>query len=167
MRKETQKASNLPKTSNSISLTPSIETLQKIVKKPNFEDLSREEATDLWVFRYYIKNQGVFLPKFLKSVDWSREPDAQEAMALLDVWDEMKYHDAIFLLSRDFCANNEYSQIQEQDGSKNLLAANTQIIPKKYVRRIREHAINILRKLDTKEISKIHQPFLPLVFILL
>jgi hypothetical protein len=34
----------------------SIETLQKIVKKPNFEDLSREEATNLWVFRYYIKN---------------------------------------------------------------------------------------------------------------
>lgn len=98
----------------------------------------------LWTFRYYLKNNPAALPKFLKSVNWSREPAVNEALQLLEDWAEIKYDDAIFLLSRDFSANDIYLQ-----DSNTLMA-----IQKENLITIRNHAVNILHKLENKEISK-------------
>lgn len=93
------------------------------------------------MFRYYLKKKPEALPKFLKSVYWYRDETAAEALLLLQQWTPINYDDAIFLLSRDFCANKIYT---------NKALASVEILSN-----IREYAVRILDTISSKEISTV------------
>ena len=93
------------------NLVPNKEEKQKllfIMKKPNFSTLPVREKSLVWRMRYFLRDNPDALPKFLKSVTWYIDKNATEALKLTEEWAEIKYDDAIFLLSRDFCANDIY-----------------------------------------------------------
>lgn len=94
------------------NLKPSAEEvaeLFEIMKKPNFSLLTAEDKDKVWTFRYYLKEFPEALPKFLFSVNWMIEKNINEGLKFLDLWKQIEYDDALFLLSHTFCANDIYT----------------------------------------------------------
>lgn len=94
------------------NLKPSAEEvveLYRIMKKPNFSVFTAEEKDKVWTFRYYLKEYPEALPKFLISTNWMIEKNINEGLKFLEMWKQIEYDDALFLLSHIFCANEIYT----------------------------------------------------------
>lgn len=75
---------------------------------PNFYNFSQKEKGYFWRYRYYLKEIGSALPKFLMSVNWRIENNAQIAMVFMENWALIDFDDALFLLSKNFSLNSIY-----------------------------------------------------------
>ena len=94
-------------------LQPKIEEtnkINKILSKPHFTDISKEEKFLIWKYRYFLSKNKDALAKFLHSVNWSYEKEGKEALNLLTNWVSIDYEDALHLISSEFCANDFYSK---------------------------------------------------------
>lgn len=94
------------------NLKPSSEEvveLHAIIKKPNFSVFTPEEKDKVWTFRYYLRSYPDALPKFLISTNWMIEKNITEGLKFLEMWKQIEYDDALFLLSHIFCANELYT----------------------------------------------------------
>lgn len=81
------------------------------------------------------------------SVSWIKDEITAEAFNLLNQWAEIKFDDAIFLLSRNFTANNIYSEASKSGSMREINL------------RIREYAVGVLKKIEIEMLSKsFHSP---------
>lgn len=116
--------------------------IEIILRKPNFSVIDPKERKLIWTFRYYLSQNSIALPKFLKSVYWIKDEVTAEAFKMLEIWAKINYDDAIFLLSRDFSANDCY--VENRGDSAYRREVNF---------KIREYAVQILREVDLKLIN--------------
>jgi phosphatidylinositol 3-kinase len=108
-------------------LKPNAEELrkiQKILDYPPLHEISMEDKSLLWNFRYYLRSNKRALIKFLRCVDWSFAKEMKEATNLIEQWAEISSVDALALLSRFF----------------------------KHIAVVRDYAVSILTKADDDEI---------------
>ena len=117
--------------------------IEEIILEPDHIQLSEGEQFKIWKYRYTLLGDPAFtetsLPKFLKSVNWLKAKEEQEALSLLRVWPEVNIQNALPLLSLDFCANNIY---------------NKKAIPDAFSE-IRQFAVKCLGKATNEEIESI------------
>jgi phosphatidylinositol 3-kinase len=104
--------------------TEEMRKIQRILDYPPLHEISMEDKSLLWQFRYYLKSNKRALIKFLKCVDWGYEQEKKEATRLIEEWAEISTVDALALLSRLF----------------------------KNVDVVRDYAVTILRNADDDEI---------------
>lgn len=85
-------------------LKPSREELAQLTAaiSKQTHDMSAAEKELIWKFRYSLKTEGKALVKFLLSVAWNSDEEAQEATLLLEQWAPIEVDDALFLLSSEF-----------------------------------------------------------------
>ncbi|KAH9426447.1 Phosphatidylinositol 3-kinase catalytic subunit type 3, partial [Dermatophagoides pteronyssinus] len=76
--------------------------LNAIVNYPSTQQLTSEEQDLLWKFRFYLRNQKKALAKFLKTVNWQSNSEAEQAIELMNEWSPMDVDDALELLSPYF-----------------------------------------------------------------
>ncbi|KPM04142.1 phosphatidylinositol 3-kinase catalytic subunit type 3-like protein [Sarcoptes scabiei] len=76
--------------------------LNAIVNYPSTQQLSNEEQDLLWRFRFYLRNQKKAFAKFLKTVNWNSESEAEQAIDLMKEWAPMDIEDSLELLSAFF-----------------------------------------------------------------
>ncbi|KAG2387755.1 hypothetical protein C9374_001349 [Naegleria lovaniensis] len=94
--------------------------IQKILDYPPLHEMSTEDKSLLWKYRYYLRSNKRALTKFLRCVDWNYLAQQKEAEKLIPQWSEIDTVDALELLSRFF----------------------------KNVKVVRDYAVKILRKAD-------------------
>lgn len=113
----------------------------EIIEHPDFTALTKKEESLLWKYRYPIKADKQYrkaVVKFLRSVDWTKEKEENEAIEMLQDW-EFDIEQAIPMLSVLFSANDLYpSEIQ----SKRCVD-------------IRKCAIQVLNREDTETLLRI------------
>lgn len=78
------------------------DTIMKIVHLPPTHNLSADEQSLIWQFRYYLVQNKAALSKFLQSVSWQSKQEAEEALDLLHKWQPLDSADALELLSSNF-----------------------------------------------------------------
>jgi phosphatidylinositol 3-kinase len=86
-----------------------VKKIKALLKKPNFVEMNVNSSFLFWKFRYYLSDNPEALPKFLKSVKWTNKQFLDEALQLMENWSVAKYDDALYMLSRTFSMNPEYS----------------------------------------------------------
>jgi phosphatidylinositol 3-kinase len=65
------------------------ERINMILDLPDFINLSMEDKSLLWYFRYSLIPNKRALVKFLMCVDWSKEKEELESMSMLKRWAEI------------------------------------------------------------------------------
>lgn len=88
------------------------EEILDIIDQPDFKELSKKEESLLWRYRYPIKKDKRYrkgVVKFLRSVDWESEKEANEAIEMLHDW-EFDTEQAMPMLSVLFSANDIYKR---------------------------------------------------------
>ncbi len=86
-------------------LKPSPRTRDKlwtILGYPPTHELTADEKTLIWQFRYYLMQEHKALSKFLQSVQWSSKQEAEEAVELMYKWQPLEPADALELLTWTF-----------------------------------------------------------------
>jgi phosphatidylinositol 3-kinase len=76
--------------------------LDRIMKKEPTQDLTAEEKDLVWRFRYYLTREKNALTKFVKSVNWRDDSEAQQAVGILPKWTDIDVDDALELLGPTF-----------------------------------------------------------------
>ena len=86
-------------------LKPNARTRDHIMKILNYaptHELSTNEKSLIWQFRYYLTQEKKALAKFVQSIDWHSKQEADEAIELMYRWQPLDTTDALELLTRDF-----------------------------------------------------------------
>ena len=87
-------------------LKPNARTRDHIMKILNYaptQELSADEKSLIWQFRYYLTQEKKALAKFVQSIDWQSKQEADEAIELMyHHWQPLHTTDALELLTRDF-----------------------------------------------------------------
>lgn len=86
-------------------LKPNARTRDKIwniLGYPPTHELTADEKTLIWQFRYYLMQEKKALSKFLQSVAWNSKQEAEEAVELLYKWQPLDPADALELLTSRF-----------------------------------------------------------------
>ena len=86
-------------------LKPNTRTRDHIMKILNYaptHELSTDEKSLIWQFRYYLTQEKKALAKFVQSIDWQSKQEADEAVELMYRWQPLDTTDALELLTRDF-----------------------------------------------------------------
>lgn len=84
---------------------PTIEdlaNLEKVLCKDPLQVLTFEDKKLLFLCRDHYKTLPLTLPLFLKSVDWSKPTQVEEAYRMIRIWSHMPPEDALCLLNADF-----------------------------------------------------------------
>lgn len=84
---------------------PTIEdlaSLEKVLCKDPLQTLTPEDKKLLFLCRDHYKTLPLILPLFLKSVDWSKPIQVEEAYRMIRLWSPMPPEDALCLLNADF-----------------------------------------------------------------
>lgn len=96
--------------------------LEKVLMTDPLETLEMEDKKLLFICRNHYKTLPLALPLFLKSVDWTRPLQVQEAYKVLNLWSHMKPEDALALLNADYPDENvrlyavrRVSQLSDED----------------------------------------------------
>lgn len=76
--------------------------LQTIIKFPPTRTLEVYEKQLVWKFRFSLMSEKKALTKFVRSVDWSDNQEAKQAIELIGKWEMIDVADALELLSPDF-----------------------------------------------------------------
>ncbi|GJN36589.1 hypothetical protein PR202_gb25465 [Eleusine coracana subsp. coracana] len=76
--------------------------LQTIIKFPPTRALEVDEKQLVWKFRFSLMSEKKALTKFVRSVDWSDNQEAKQAIELIGKWETIDVADALELLSPDF-----------------------------------------------------------------
>jgi len=76
--------------------------LQTIIKLPPTRTLEVDEKQLVWKFRFSLMSEKKALTKFVRSVDWSDNQEAKQAVELIGKWEMIDVADALELLSPDF-----------------------------------------------------------------
>ncbi|CAL5003099.1 unnamed protein product [Urochloa decumbens] len=76
--------------------------LQTIIKFPPTRTLEVDEKQLVWKFRFSLMSEKKALTKFVRSVDWSDNQEAKQAIELIGKWEMIDVADALELLSPDF-----------------------------------------------------------------
>jgi phosphatidylinositol 3-kinase len=76
--------------------------LQTIIKFPPTRTLEVDEKQLVWKFRFSLMSEKKALTKFVRSVDWSDNQEAKQAVELIGKWETIDVADALELLSPDF-----------------------------------------------------------------
>lgn len=76
--------------------------LNLIMSYPPTHVLSSEETDLIWKFRYHLTRDKRALTKFIKSVNWSDQSEAKQAIQVLGRWTEIDIDDALELLGPSF-----------------------------------------------------------------
>nr|CAB3482560.1 unnamed protein product [Digitaria exilis] len=76
--------------------------LQTIIKFPPTRTLEVDEKQLVWKFRFSLMSEKKALTKFVRSVDWSDNQEAKQAVELIGKWEMIDVADALELLSPDF-----------------------------------------------------------------
>ncbi|TVU42112.1 hypothetical protein EJB05_08502 [Eragrostis curvula] len=76
--------------------------LQTIIKFPPTRALEVDEKQLVWKFRFSLMSEKKALTKFVRSVDWSDNQEAKQAVELIGKWETIDVADALELLSPDF-----------------------------------------------------------------
>jgi len=121
------------------------ERINMILDLPDFLNLSMEDKSLLWYFRYSLIPNKRALVKFLMCVDWSKEKEELESMSMLKRWAEIDIDQALPLLSYLFSANEIF---KPKNGSS---------FPNYQSRfnEIRQLAVKCLEKQSTDQINSI------------
>mmetsp|Transcript_44427 Transcript_44427/g.43096 ORF Transcript_44427/g.43096 Transcript_44427/m.43096 type:complete len:127 (-) Transcript_44427:1455-1835(-) len=82
--------------------------LDSIIDLPDFMSLNIEQTTTIWYFRYSLMENKKALVKFLKCIEWAKEKEEKEGMALMKKWADIDLDQALPLLSYSFSANDIY-----------------------------------------------------------
>eukprot|EP01100_Stratorugosa_tubuloviscum_P003480 TRINITY_DN1848_c0_g3_i1.p1 TRINITY_DN1848_c0_g3~~TRINITY_DN1848_c0_g3_i1.p1 ORF type:complete len:812 (+),score=322.00 TRINITY_DN1848_c0_g3_i1:50-2485(+) len=77
------------------------EILKRAIAKTPFEELTPEEKSLLWRFRYYLTSNKKALTKFLRCLEL-KEFNLNEAIELLTQWEPIEPQDALELLTKKF-----------------------------------------------------------------
>lgn len=88
-----------------IKTRPQIEELaclEKILLIDPLEELTTEEKRLLFICRDHYKTLPLALLLFLKSIDWTRPMQVQEAYKFISTWESMQPEDALALLNADY-----------------------------------------------------------------
>ena len=110
--------------------------IAKILSYPPTHELSADEKSLIWQFRYYLTQERKALAKFVQSIDWQSRQEADEAVELMYRWQPLDTTDALELLARDFkdtrVRKYAISRLQCADNEELLLyllqVANLQIV---------------------------------------
>lgn len=76
--------------------------LKALISKPTNAPITSSDKDFIWNYRNYLCKQGKALPKFLRSVQWDKEKEVNEARRLLMLWDPMESQGSLELLSSFF-----------------------------------------------------------------
>ncbi|KAF2836754.1 phosphatidylinositol 3-kinase [Patellaria atrata CBS 101060] len=76
--------------------------LNVIISYGPTHDLSSEEKDLVWKFRHHLTREKHALTKFVKSVQWSDQSEARQAVQILPKWTEIDIDDALELLGPTF-----------------------------------------------------------------
>lgn len=76
--------------------------LNEILNYSPVKELGGEEKDLIWKFRYYLRRDKRALTKFVKSVQWTDQAEAKQAVELLPEWTEIDVDDALELLGPHF-----------------------------------------------------------------
>lgn len=82
-----------------------MDIITKIQARPIIFEMRSDEKTLFWRYRYFLRDYGEALPRFLHSVDWGTRKEDDEAMVLLKKWCSVRIEDALYLLSSYTAAN--------------------------------------------------------------
>ena len=97
----------------------------RIVNYPPTHELSTDEKSLIWQFRYYLTQEKKSLAKFVQSIDWQSRQEAEEAVELMYRWQPLDTTDALELLTRDFKDSRvrkyAISRLQSADNEELLL----------------------------------------------
>lgn len=77
-------------------------SLEKVLLKDPLETLSKEEKKLLFICREHYKSVPTALPLFLKSIDWTKPLQVEEAYKTLYKWGGVQPEDALVLLNSDY-----------------------------------------------------------------
>jgi phosphatidylinositol 3-kinase len=90
---------------NATDLIPTsnqVKKLNTIIGYTCLHDLTPENRTMIWKFRYYLKTKKKALVSFLRIIDWENQKQSAEAVKLLDEWTKPDVEDALLFISRMF-----------------------------------------------------------------
>jgi phosphatidylinositol 3-kinase len=76
--------------------------LNRIVAYPLTKTLTEMEMEKLWIFRFYLRSNRKALTKFVRSIEWTHQWQAEEALMLMTQWEPIDIEDALELLSQNF-----------------------------------------------------------------
>lgn len=76
--------------------------LNNILEYSPTQPLSPEEKDLIWKFRYHLTRDKRGLTKFVKSVNWSDQSEAKQAVQVLTKWSDVDVDDALELLGPTF-----------------------------------------------------------------
>ena len=76
--------------------------IMKILSYPPTHELTGDEKSLIWQFRYYLTQERKALAKFVQSIDWQSKQEADEAIELMYRWQPLDTTDALELLTREF-----------------------------------------------------------------
>jgi len=72
--------------------------LNLIMSYGPLQELTDEEKDLMWKFRHHLTRERRALTKFVKSVTWTDQVEARQAVAMLSKWTEIDVDDALELL---------------------------------------------------------------------
>ena len=84
--------------------------LTAVIEYPSGREPNAEEQDLVWRFRHFLADNRYALSKFLCSVKWNIEAEAEQARLLMRRWAHPKPADALELLSRKFQSNQAVRQ---------------------------------------------------------
>ena len=76
--------------------------IKMILAYPPTHELTGDEKSLIWQFRYYLTQDRKALAKFVQSIDWQSRLEAEEAVELMYRWQPLETTDALELLTREF-----------------------------------------------------------------
>jgi phosphatidylinositol 3-kinase len=77
--------------------------LTMVINSTPLQEITSEQKTIIWKYRYWLLTKKRALTKFLKCVDWGIMKESYEATGLMKKWAEIDIVDALELLSSFFC----------------------------------------------------------------
>lgn len=101
--------------------------LISIINSTPLQEITPEEKTIIWKYRYWLLSKKRALTKFLRCVDWAVIKESREASDLIVQWAEIDIVDALELLSKFY--------------------QNVDIV--------RNHAVQVLRRADNEQILSV------------
>ncbi|GMM50764.1 phosphatidylinositol 3-kinase [Starmerella bacillaris] len=79
--------------------TPRVrDELERVIAYPPAHELSSNEKTLLWTYRYHLTKWKHALTKFVKAVSWDDESESKQALEVLHKWVDIDVADALELL---------------------------------------------------------------------
>lgn len=129
------------------------ERMNEMLIQPDF--IENTDSRHFWNFRYYLLNQNKksALTKICNAVVWENQSVQEEFLNnILKHWKDVEICDILYLLSRAFSLNPEYSKKSESSNNKEQSKENAKIAREGY-KKLRSYAVQQLRNISDENLN--------------